>query len=87
MGTIGEGQAASLILESTPFYAEMGGQVGDTGEITGSVGRFVVTNTIRGPADIIIHQGKVTEGILTVGEDVVGRGKNNKLGEILEKYD
>jgi alanyl-tRNA synthetase len=70
IGTLGEGQEGSLILDATPFYAEMGGQLGDTGEIIGSSGRFMVTNTINGPSGIVIHQGKVTEGILTVGEDV-----------------
>ena len=48
----------------------MGGQVGDTGEIRGSTGRFRVTNTVRMPPDIIVHQGRVTEGSLTVGEEV-----------------
>ncbi len=68
--TIKEGQEASLILESTPFYGEMGGQVGDIGEIRSSGGRFVVTNTIRMPPDIIVHQGRVAEGSLSVGDEV-----------------
>ena len=67
---IEEGQEASLILESTPFYGEMGGQVGDTGEISGKSGRFSVSNTIQVPPDIIVHQGHVTEGSLTVGDEV-----------------
>jgi alanyl-tRNA synthetase len=65
-----EGQEASLILESTPFYGEMGGQVGDTGEIRSGTGRFEVTGTIRIPPDIIVHQGKVTQGSLRVGDGV-----------------
>ncbi len=65
-----EGQEASLILEATPFYGEMGGQVGDTGEIRSDSGRFLVTNTIRVPPDIIVHQGRVTEGSLAVGDEV-----------------
>ena len=69
-GTIGEGQEAGIILETTPFYGEMGGQVGDTGEIIGPSGRFEVANTIHGPGDIIIHRGKVIEGIMTAGEEV-----------------
>ncbi len=68
--TIKEGQEASLILETTPFYGEMGGQVGDTGEIRSSTGRFSVTNTVRIPPDIIVHQGRVTEGSLNVGDEV-----------------
>jgi len=68
--TIEEGQEASLILESTTFYAEMGGQVGDTGEISSATGRFSVDSTTRMTADIIVHQGHVTEGSLTVGDEV-----------------
>ena len=72
-----EREKASLILESTPFYGEMGGQVGDTGEIISPSGRFSVTNTIGVSPDIvthqryvIIHQGYVTEGSLAVGDKV-----------------
>ena len=72
-----EREKASLILESTPFYGEMGGQVGDTGEIISPSGRFSVTNTIGVPPDIIthqryviIHQGYVTQGSLAVGDEV-----------------
>jgi alanyl-tRNA synthetase len=68
--TIKEGQKADLILESTPFYGEMGGQVGDTGDIRGASGRFLVTNATRVPPDIIVHQGQVTEGSLRVGDEV-----------------
>ncbi|MFC2012879.1 alanine--tRNA ligase [Chloroflexota bacterium] len=69
-GTVAEGQEASLILELTPFYGEMGGQVGDTGEIRGPSGRFVVTDTVRIPPDIVVHQGYAAEGMLTVGDEV-----------------
>ncbi len=67
---IQEGQEASLILEATPFYGEMGGQAGDTGQIISPSGRFSVTNTVRVPPDIIVHQGYVTEGSLAVGDEV-----------------
>jgi len=68
--SVKEGQEASLVLETTPFYAEMGGQVGDTGEIIGSSGKFVVTNTIQVPPDTIVHQGHVVQGSLNVGDEV-----------------
>lgn len=68
--TVKQRQEAGVILESTPFYGEMGGQVGDTGHIASPSGIFVVTNTIRVPPDITIHQGKVVEGSLTVGDEV-----------------
>jgi len=68
--TIGEGQSASLILDTTPFYGEMGGQEGDTGEIRSLSGRFSVTNTVRIQPDIVVHKGYVAEGGLTVGDEV-----------------
>ncbi|MDD4875585.1 MAG: alanine--tRNA ligase [Dehalococcoidales bacterium] len=67
---IEQGQEAGIILKSTPFYGEMGGQAGDTGEIYTASGRFLVTDTLRVSTDIIIHQGYVTEGSLTVGDEV-----------------
>ena len=67
---IKEGQEASLVLQDTSFYAEMGGQVGDTGEIKSPAGRFLVTNTIQVPPGIIVHQGHIAEGSLSVGEEV-----------------
>ena len=65
------GQEASVVLESTPFYGEMGGQVGDTGEINGPSGRFIVTDTVRPTPDTIAHQGNMAEGRLEVGDEVV----------------
>jgi alanyl-tRNA synthetase len=64
------GQEASLLLECTPFYGEMGGQVGDTGQIRGHTGLFEVSNTVQVPPGIIIHQGKVSDGYLSVGDEV-----------------
>ncbi len=68
--TIQESQEANLILEATPFYGEMGGQVGDTGQIVSPSGKFAVTNTVRGSHDIVVHLGHVTEGHLSVGDTV-----------------
>jgi len=70
VNTVSEGQKAGIILSETPFYGEMGGQVGDTGEIRSPAGRFLVTNTIRVLQDLIVHQGRVAEGSLTVGDEV-----------------
>jgi alanyl-tRNA synthetase len=68
--SIARGQKASVVLETTPFYGEMGGQVGDTGEIRCPEGRFIVTDTIRIPPDITVHRGQVAEGSLHVGDEV-----------------
>jgi alanyl-tRNA synthetase len=68
--SIGVGQAAGVVLDTTPFYAEMGGQVGDTGEIIASAGKFSVSGTVRVQPDIIVHQGMLDKGSLKVGEPV-----------------
>ena len=65
-----EGDEVNMVLDRTPFYGEMGGQVGDTGEISGAGGKMSVTNTLRGPSDVIVHQGKVLEGRFSVGDEV-----------------
>ena len=71
VNTVSKGQKVGIILSETPFYAEMGGQVGDTGEIYSMSGRFEVTNTIRDPqSGVVVHEGQVTEGSLSVGEAV-----------------
>ncbi|HUV56736.1 MAG TPA: alanine--tRNA ligase-related protein [Dehalococcoidales bacterium] len=84
--TIQEGQEASLILDSTPFYAEMGGQVGDTGEILAPSGHFTVTNTVRVPPDIIVHQGHVTEGSLAVGDEVEAQVEGERRLDIARNH-
>ncbi len=68
--SISQGQTANLVLETTPFYGEMGGQAGDIGQIRSQSGKFSVTNTIRVPPDIIVHQGRVTKGSFTMGDEV-----------------
>ncbi len=67
---IREGQEASLALDATPFYGEMGGQVGDTGEIKSASGCFSVTDTVRTTTGIIVHRGKMLSGNLSVGDKV-----------------
>ena len=65
-----QGDDVDIILDKTPFYGEMGGQVGDTGEISSSKGKVAITNTVRGNSDIIVHQGKVIEGSISIGDEV-----------------
>ncbi|MEA2635655.1 MAG: alanyl-tRNA synthetase, partial [Chloroflexota bacterium] len=63
-----EGDAVEVFLERSPFYAESGGQVGDTGTITTSSGRVRVEDTQK-PADgVIAHIGTVVTGEFRVGE-------------------
>jgi alanyl-tRNA synthetase len=68
--SVSQGQNIEVILRKTPFYGEMGGQVGDTGEISSQKGKVTVTNTVRTPPNVIIHQGKVVNGSISVGDEV-----------------
>jgi len=65
------GQDGALVLDHSPFYAESGGQVGDTGVITAPNGRFVVTDTQK-QGGSFIHFGQLIEGRISTGEQVHG---------------
>ncbi|MBE9513498.1 MAG: alanine--tRNA ligase [Chloroflexi bacterium] len=65
-----QGDEVDIILDKTPFYGEMGGQVGDTGEIRGSGGKIGVMNTVRSLSDTTVQQGRVVDGIMSVGDQV-----------------
>ncbi|MBS0307426.1 MAG: alanine--tRNA ligase, partial [Proteobacteria bacterium] len=64
------GDDAVLVLDHTPFYAESGGQVGDTGELRNATARFQVEDTIKIQADVFGHHGRVAEGSIKVGDTV-----------------
>lgn len=68
--TIEEGQEGLIILDETPFYAEMGGQIGDTGELVHDTACFTVTNCISPFKGIVAHVGKVTCGHISVNDYV-----------------
>lgn len=61
------GGSAVLITDRTPFYAESGGQVGDTGVIRTANGVFTVTDTRKTPEGIYLHTGTVSEGTIEKG--------------------
>ena len=65
----GEKAEIALILDRTPFYAEKGGQVGDTGTISGAGFKFEVTQT-QFDGEFQVHTGKLLEGTVKTGETV-----------------
>jgi alanyl-tRNA synthetase len=67
------GQPGVVVLDTTPFYAESGGQVGDRGELAGSQGTFRVEDTQRIQAEVFGHQGALATGTLRVGDAVEAR--------------
>ncbi|MBN2462418.1 MAG: alanine--tRNA ligase [Dehalococcoidia bacterium] len=70
-----KGQKVAVVLEETPFYGEMGGQVGDTGKITTDSNQVDITDTVWSPYGSptegkIIHLGQVVKGTISVGDVV-----------------
>ena len=64
------GQSGIVVLDSTPFYAESGGQVGDVGSIFSDVSLFEVLDTQKIKSDVFGHHGAVKSGTLAVGDTV-----------------
>jgi alanyl-tRNA synthetase len=62
-----KGESGAVVLNQTPFYGESGGQVGDTGAMTGDGVRFVVTDTQKRAGDLFVHFGTVEQGTLKTG--------------------
>ena len=69
-GSIAGGESGILVLDKTPFYAEMGGQVADQGVILMGDSRFMVTNVQKDKGGKYLHYGKLNKGTVKV-DDVV----------------
>ncbi|WPB55007.1 alanine--tRNA ligase [Xylophilus sp. GOD-11R] len=68
-----EGQAGIVVLDTTPFYAESGGQVGDQGQLAAEGVLFGVADTQKIKSDVFGHHGTQTQGTLKVGDKVTAR--------------
>ncbi|MGD8472298.1 MAG: alanine--tRNA ligase, partial [Desulfobacteraceae bacterium] len=64
------GQSVELVTDETPFYAESGGQVGDSGKITAKNFEMKVVDTIKDPTGLIIHKGNIIAGKIKKGQKV-----------------
>jgi alanyl-tRNA synthetase len=67
VAALAKGEAGAVVLNQTPFYGESGGQVGDTGIMTGEGVRFRVTDTQKRAGDLFVHSGVVEDGTLKPG--------------------
>lgn len=67
---IGADEEGIIVLDKTSFYAESGGQVGDSGVISTDNGTFLVADTAKNADAIFLHSGKVDRGVICVGDTV-----------------
>jgi len=70
-----------VALDRTPFYGESGGQVGDSGQITGDGFRFIVEDTQK-DGDLFLHYGQLTEGTLSTGASAQAEVDNSRRDAI-----
>jgi alanyl-tRNA synthetase len=73
VNTLNEGEIGVVVLDETPFYAESGGQIGDSGELRASNGIFAVEDTQKIQAAVFGHHGVLKTGALNVGDAVSAR--------------
>ena len=67
------GDDVVVVLDHTPFYAESGGQVGDTGELRNARARVIVEDTVKVQASVFGHHGRIVEGEIEVGDTLHAR--------------
>jgi alanyl-tRNA synthetase len=85
-GKANAGDDAVVVLDETPFYAESGGQVGDTGELRNGRARFAVEDTIKIQAAVHGHQGRVLEGEVAVGDTFTARVDGEKRAKTMRNH-
>ena len=80
---VAAGDRVQLFCPATPFYAEAGGQVGDTGQINWSGGSFTVESTRAVAEGLVLHGGVIDSGKLAVGQEISLKVDNNRCATTL----
>jgi alanyl-tRNA synthetase len=86
VGTAGEGDEVEVFLERTPFYAESGGQIGDTGVIVTPSGRVRVEDTQKPVEGVIAHIGTVETGEILAGEKATATVDEKRRRQIMRHH-
>ena len=84
--TIAAGTEGILVLDETPFYAEMGGQVADHGVISCGEARFQVTDVQKNKGGKFMHYGKLLSGSLSVGDPVVASVNEQRRKAVMRAH-
>ena len=84
--TLTKGMEGAVVLDRTPFYAESGGQVGDTGSLAGEGFKFEVIDTQKSANGVYLHQGKVVDGSIYLGASAHVEISKDRRREILPHH-
>jgi alanyl-tRNA synthetase len=84
--TASEGDEVDIYLERSPFYAESGGQIGDTGTIKTSGGQFRVEDTQKASEGAIAHEGTVVTGEIRVGDAAIASVDEKRRRQIMRHH-
>ena len=83
---LGAGEKGYVVLDTTPFYATSGGQVGDSGLISGGAGVFAVNDTNKNDDKVYLHSGAVKDGVISVGDKVSAEIDENRRRAIMRNH-
>ena len=86
VNAIKSGDSAVVVLDSTPFYAESGGQTGDAGELRNASTLFQVEDTLKIQADVFGHHGQLLEGDLKVGDQLNAKVNAERRARIVRHH-
>jgi alanyl-tRNA synthetase len=80
------GDDVVIVLDHTPFYAESGGQVGDTGELRNARSRVLVEDTIKVQASVFGHHGRIKEGDVEIGDSFIAKVDGERRAKTVRNH-
>ncbi|MDB5727145.1 MAG: alanine--tRNA ligase [Noviherbaspirillum sp.] len=80
------GQEGIVVLDTTPFYAESGGQAGDSGVLESANAAFDVSDTQKLQPDVFGHHGKLARGVIAVGDTVIAKVNTAIRAQVMRNH-